>query len=97
MFITAHKIARYFVFIGPDCCTPNSNIQFLRCVPDALTKLRKATAGFVTSVCPSVHMRKKTRLPVSGFLRNSILDFFLKPVEKIEVSLKSDKNNGYFT
>ena len=30
-------------------------------------------------------------------MKLNIWDFFLKFVEKIQVSLKSDKNNGYFT
>jgi len=33
----------------------------------------------------------------SGFSLNLILIIFQKSVEKIEVSLKSDKDKGYFT
>ena len=50
------------------------------------------------SVCPSVRPHGTTRLPLGGFSWNLIFeDFFLKSVEKIQVPLKSDKNNGYFT
>jgi len=38
-----------------------------------------------------------TRLPLDWFSLDSIFDVFRKSVEKIQVSLKSDKNNGYFT
>ena len=39
-----------------------------------------------------------TRLPLRRFSYNLIPEyFFRKSVEKIQVSLKSDNNNGYFT
>ena len=38
-----------------------------------------------------------TRLPLDGFPWNLIRVFFENFVEKIQVSLKSDKNNGHFT
>jgi len=54
---------------------------------------QKATISFVMSVSP-----RGTRLPPDEFSWNLIYEFFfLKPVEKIPVSLKSDKNKGYFT
>ena len=49
---------------------------------------------FCLSVCP----HGKTRLPLDGFSSNLIFEyFFRKSVGQIQVSLKSDKNNGYFT
>jgi hypothetical protein len=49
-------------------------------------------------VCPSVHPDGTTRLLRNGFSWNLIFDFFFrKSAEKIQVTLKSDKNNGYFT
>jgi len=66
----------------------------------ACTKFRKATSSFNLSVCPS------TRPPVrmvqlssnwTEFRDNWYSSIFLKSVEKIQVSLQSDKNNGYFT
>jgi hypothetical protein len=56
----------------------------------AFAKLREATVSFVMSVCPY----GSTRLPVDGFWWNLIFKFFRKFV-KNQVSLKSDKNNGY--
>jgi hypothetical protein len=43
------------------------------------------------SVCPP---HGTTRLPLDGFSRNLIFQYFSKFVEKIQGSLKSDKNNG---
>jgi hypothetical protein len=51
------------------------------------------------SVCLSVcvHPRGTTQLPRDGFSRNLNLSVFIKFVKKIQVSLESHKNNGYFT
>jgi hypothetical protein len=49
-----------------------------------------------SSVCPSLRM-EKSRLPMDGFLWNFSFDNFRKFFEKIQVSLKSDNNIGYFT
>jgi hypothetical protein len=58
----------------------------------AFAKLRKET----NSVMP---VRPSVRLPLDVFWWNLILDFsfFRKSVQKIQVSLKSDENNVYFT
>jgi hypothetical protein len=60
------------------------------------TKLENAAVGFVMSVCVAVHMVQFnscwTILYETGYLR-----IFKKSVKKIKVSLKSDKNNMYFT
>ena len=45
------------------------------------------------SVCP----HGTTHLPPDGFSLHSIFEYFRKIVEKIQVSLTFDKNNGYFT
>ena len=55
--------------------------------------MRKATISFVTSVCP----HGTTRLPPDEIKKKRYLNIFRKSVEEIQVSLKSDKNNGYFT
>ena len=70
----------------------------------AFAKLRNASISFVMSVCLSVrlsvylsvrmvqlcsHWKQFHEIKYLSFLRNS--------AEKIQVSLKSDKNNGYFT
>jgi len=62
----------------------------------AFAKLRTATISFVMSVYSSVHSEK------FGSLWTDIneiwyLSIFLKSAEKIQVSLQSDNNNGYFT
>jgi hypothetical protein len=59
----------------------------------SFASLWKAIISFVMSVCP----HGTTRLPLDGFGLNLIFGFFFrKSVDKIQVSLKSDKNNGYF-
>ena len=55
-------------------------------------KLRKATLSFVMSV-RSEQFVSHWRI----FMKSDIWIFFRKSVEKIQVSLKSDKNKGYFT
>jgi hypothetical protein len=47
------------------------------------------------SLCLSIRMEQ---LPLDGFWSNFIFDFFFQnPVEKIQASLKSEKNKEYFT
>jgi hypothetical protein len=58
-------------------------------------KLPKATISFVMSVCPSVCM-EQLGSHWMDFHEILYLSIFQKPVEKIQISLKSDKNNGYF-
>jgi hypothetical protein len=59
----------------------------------AFAKLRKATISFVVSV-----WNNPTPTGRILILKNLIFSlFFRKSVEKIQVSLKSDNNNGYFT
>jgi hypothetical protein len=60
----------------------------------AFAKLRKATISFVMSVGPSARNPVPTEQILMKFLCFII---FLKSVEKIQVSLKSDNNNGYLT
>jgi hypothetical protein len=63
----------------------------------ASAKLPKATISFVMSVHPSVCPHGTTRLPTDRFSLNLIFEYFSKSVEKIQVSLKSDKSTDYFT
>jgi hypothetical protein len=60
-------------------------------------KFRKATISFVMPVRPSFSPHGTTRLQLEEFSQNFIFGYFKKSVEKIQVSLKSEKNNGYFT
>jgi hypothetical protein len=55
--------------------------------------LRKATISHVMSV----RQHETTQLPLDGFSWNLIFEIFRKAVEKTQVPLKCDKNNGYFT
>jgi hypothetical protein len=62
--------------------------------------LRKANTSIVMSVC--LPARLPIRMEQFGFhwtdFRNTLyLSIFQKPVEKIRVSFKPDRNNGYFT
>ena len=56
---------------------------------------KRLLASSRLSVSPSVCQHGTTQLPLDGFSRN--LSVFQKYVEKIQVSLKSDMNNRYFT
>jgi hypothetical protein len=60
------------------------------------SKLRKATISFVMSVRPSVRM-KQLGSHWTDFNEIWNLKIFRKSVQKIQVSLKSDKTEGYFT
>ena len=62
----------------------------------AFRELRKATICFVMSACASVRMEQ----PGSNrtdFHEVSYLIVFQESVEKIQVALKFEKKNGYFT
>jgi len=45
-------------------------------VMGAFTKLRKATISFVMSVLPPARPHGTTRLPLDGFPRNLIIEYF---------------------
>ena len=60
-------------------------------------KLRKATLSFVISACPSVRPHGTSRHPLDWFHEIWYLNLFRKFVEKFEVLLKFDKNNGYLS
>jgi hypothetical protein len=59
----------------------------------SFAKLRKATISFVMSLCPRVH-KEHFGSDWADFHEIRYLSIFQKSVEKIQVSLKSDKNNG---
>jgi len=58
----------------------------------ASEKLRKVTISFVVSVRMEQFVSNWTDFQEIWYLR-----IFRKSVEKIQFSLKSDKNNGHFT
>jgi len=63
--------------------------------------LRKATVPSRLSVCPadhpSVSPHRTNRFHWTDFHEIWYLNIFRKSIEKIQVSLQSDKNNRYFT
>ena len=68
----------------------------------AFAKLRKATVSFVMSVrlsvlSPFVYPHGTTRLPLTDFNEIWYSIISRKYVDRIQVLLKSDKNNWYFT
>ena len=60
----------------------------------AFAKSRIATTSFVMSVCPSAWNYSD---PTGRTVMKSDMSNFRKSIEKIQVSLKYDKNNGCFT
>jgi hypothetical protein len=60
----------------------------------AFAKLRKATISFVISLCPSVWNNSAL---TGRILMRFDVKVFRTCIERVQVSLKSDKNNGYFT
>jgi len=86
-------------------CHQVSTELYLQCVTTAFfrincnplfgtfAKLRKVTTSFVMSKC----LNGTTRLPLDGFSQNFVYDNFSKNCRQNSISLKSDKNNGYFT
>ena len=62
----------------------------------AFAKLRKASIRSVVSVRPSVRM-EQLGSHWTDFHEILYFSIFLNPVEKIKVSFKYNKNNGYFT
>jgi hypothetical protein len=74
----------------------NSGQNYNSCILGAFAKLRNVTISFVMSVCPSVRM-EQLGSHWTDIHEIWYLCVFRKSVEDIQVSLKSDKNNGYFT
>jgi hypothetical protein len=78
-----------------------SDILASKCVSSflgAFANLRKTIISFM-SVRPSVRQSERNNSAPPGwiFIKLDISAFFRKSVEKTQVALKSDKNNGYFT
>jgi hypothetical protein len=84
---------QYLNFLVPSWCP----IPFFT----AFKRVSKISGSFVTSVrlslCLFPRLHGTTRLPLDRFSLNLIFDYFLNSVETVQVWLKSDNNNGYFT
>ena len=80
--------------------TPRSAGHVIRSLLDAFAKLRKATVTFVVAVplslCPPVRM-EQLGSHWTDFHEIWYMSIFRKSVERIQVSLKSNNNYGYFT
>jgi hypothetical protein len=63
----------------------------------AIAKSSKATIWFFISVRLSVRLHGTTRSHCKDFHEIGFLSILRKPVQKIQVLLKFDKHNGYFT
>ena len=86
-FINLYGTATYCVW------TPVAKYTILR-VLGKLAKLRQATVSFVAPVCPSAWDKSS---PIGHFAMQLDMSNFRKQVQKIQILLKSDKNNGHFT
>jgi len=78
------------------CCgSPTDSVERLRNVPllGAFAKLLKATISIVMSVCPFVRM-EQLGSHWTDFHEICYLSILRKSVDKIQVSVKCDKNNG---
>jgi hypothetical protein len=66
----------------------------------AVAELLKATLSFFISVCLNFGQSARTDKlgsHIKNFYENCYLNIFPKSVKNIKISLKSDKNNRYFT
>ena len=84
------------------CCGCISKIPGYNFVPEwsllsVFAKLWKASVTFVMSVHLSVRMQQRGSHWTDFHEVYYYLSIFLKSAEKVHVSLKSDKNNRYFT
>ena len=68
---------------------------------DAFAKLQKSTIKFVMTFCPSVHPSVCTHGKSGSHWRDFHeilhLNIFLKYVQKIQILLKSERHDRYFT
>jgi hypothetical protein len=77
-----------------NCCWSGFNFRIADRAFEAFRKIVKSDS-LLRHVCLSFRPYVTTRLPLKGFSWN--LGIFRKSVEKIQVLLKSDNNNRYFT
>jgi hypothetical protein len=79
-----------------DSGLPTKDLRIFRHVRKS-TKSDYSFHHVCLSVRTSVRPHGTIRPPLDGFSRNLGLSIFRKSVEKVQVSLESEKNNGYFT
>jgi hypothetical protein len=90
-----HEEAMAHWGVGGGCRAKNKHYNALV----AFLKLRKVIISFLMSVYMSLYLRGTVWLPTGRiFVKFDVYtQFFRKSFERILVSLKFDKNNGYFT
>ena len=90
---------KYEDFARSTCCRFYMKYIFRSVFLVTLAKVVKATSTLCVCVCLSVCPSAWNNSAPTGriFMKFDIKSIFRKSVEKIRVSLKSDKNNGYFT
>ena len=86
---------QWYLWMRVCVCDVLSHLACIRKFLGTFAKLQIATINLITSARLSVRPHGKIRLPLDGFSCN--LSSFGKSVEKIQVSLKYEKNDGYFT
>jgi hypothetical protein len=81
------------------CTTTQGTTFAILSLLGAFAELRKAAISFVMSVRLYVRLHGTAeKIPIGRiFMKFHMWVFFLKNVEMVQVSLKSDKNNRYFT
>jgi len=94
-------LSGYWFYLNVSCLVTHWKLIGCKDVPHkicrllcAFAKLRNATISFC-HVCPSVRIEQLLS-HWTNFHQIWYLSIFRKYLEKIQVSLKSDKNNGYF-
>jgi hypothetical protein len=75
------------------CANYYNSKQFILVVVE---KLQKANISFVMSACKTIRI-EKLGSHETEFHEISYFNIFLKYVKEIQISLKFDKNNRYFT
>ena len=84
----------FFSYITYLECQQNRRMWVCQSFLGAFEKLRIATTSFIVSMCP----HKKNSPPTwMIFMKHGIWVFFENLIDKIQVSLKCDKNSRYFT
>ena len=94
----SHKLNEVFCcqFQGAFAKFMNVTVSFVMSV--CLSVSLSVCLSVRPSVCLSVPPHRTSRYPQDGFSWNLIFEyFFRKSVEKVQISLKSDNNNRYFT
>ena len=111
LYLVPHQLSCHFTFFHISCSftLPSSmsvvlshylpSYWFLPRLFRCIRQVAKAAVSFVMSGCPSVFRSAWNNLAPTGwiFMKFGFWRIKKKSVKEIQVSLKSDKNNGYLT